>query len=87
MIATVTDAAGNTTSDASSDELVVDWTATAAPTVRIVEDANDDGTIAIAELSGDVDVTIGLPIGAQAGDRLTVTIDRSPRAFTTSPRR
>ena len=75
VVATVTDAAGNATLDATTDELVVDRTATGAPTVTIAEDVNDDGTIAIAELLGEVDVTIGLPANTLAGDVLTVTID------------
>ena len=75
VIATVTDAAGNATSDGMTSDLVLDRTAPGAPTVTIAEDANDDGTIAIAELAGDIDVMIGLPAEALAGDVLTVTID------------
>jgi VCBS repeat-containing protein len=43
------------------------------PTVTIVEDINNDGTIDWTELSGNIDVRVGLPIGANAGDTITVT--------------
>ena len=44
-----------------------------APTVTITEDANNNGVITAIELSGDVNVTVGLPSGAVAGNVLTVT--------------
>ncbi|SJM93272.1 hypothetical protein CRENPOLYSF1_430001 [Crenothrix polyspora] len=44
-----------------------------APTVEIVEDANNDGFINAAELVGLVDVKVSLPANAKAGDRLMVT--------------
>lgn len=44
-----------------------------APVVTITEDANNDGTIDVAELSGKINVQIALPGGAFAGDTLTIT--------------
>ncbi|WP_255377408.1 Ig-like domain-containing protein [Salinivibrio sp. SS3] len=43
------------------------------PTVDIVEDANDDGVISSDELEGQVDVEVGLPAGAVAGDTIRVS--------------
>jgi len=45
----------------------------ASPTVTITEDANNDGTISALELSGDIDISIGLPASAVKGDTITVT--------------
>ncbi|MFB2874968.1 hypothetical protein ACE1BY_20505, partial [Aeromonas jandaei] len=50
-----------------------DTTATAAPTVEITEDSNNDGTISNSEISGTVGVTVTLPAGAVVGDVLNVT--------------
>jgi Ca2+-binding RTX toxin-like protein len=44
-----------------------------APVVTITEDANNDGIIDNAELSGQINVQIALPGGAFAGDTLTIT--------------
>ena len=44
-----------------------------APVVTILEDANDDGEITVAESSGKINVQITLPGGAFAGDTLTIT--------------
>jgi hypothetical protein len=44
-----------------------------APVVTITEDANNDGTIDVAELNGLINVQIALPGGAFAGDTLTIT--------------
>ncbi|AGI69668.1 hypothetical protein OAN307_c42750 [Octadecabacter antarcticus 307] len=70
--AVITDAAGNT-SAAGSDSATLDTTASDAPTVSIAEDTDNDGLISGGESSGQVDVTIALPAGAVAGDRLTIT--------------
>ncbi|PCE68033.1 Ig-like domain-containing protein [Salinivibrio sp. YCSC6] len=43
------------------------------PTVTISEDANDDGVITANELNGDVDVIVGLPLGASVGDTIRVS--------------
>ncbi|WP_219701815.1 DUF5801 repeats-in-toxin domain-containing protein [Marinomonas lutimaris] len=67
-----TDAHGNQ-SAIGADTATVDITATEAPTVTITEDVNNDGVISNAELVGKVNVEIGLPTGAVAGDTLTVT--------------
>uniref|UniRef100_UPI0026224B1C retention module-containing protein n=1 Tax=uncultured Pseudoteredinibacter sp. TaxID=1641701 RepID=UPI0026224B1C len=40
--------------------------------INILEDADDNGVISIAEQDGAVDVRIGLPAGAQVGDSLRV---------------
>ncbi|WP_438444993.1 Ig-like domain-containing protein [Gorillibacterium sp. sgz5001074] len=44
-----------------------------APTVEITEDANNDGYIAKAELTGQVDVKVTLPGGLQPGHTVTVS--------------
>ena len=44
-----------------------------APIVTITEDANNDGSLSVAELSGQINVQIALPGGAFAGDTLTIT--------------
>ena len=71
VIASVTDTAGNTGSAADSGS--IDTTATAAPTVLITEDSDDNGTISNRELSGTVGVKVTLPADAVAGDVLNVT--------------
>ncbi|OOF29848.1 hypothetical protein BZJ20_13965, partial [Salinivibrio proteolyticus] len=43
------------------------------PTVTISEDANDDGVITANELNGDVDVIVGLPLGASVGDTIRIS--------------
>ncbi|MDJ0738397.1 MAG: retention module-containing protein, partial [Gammaproteobacteria bacterium] len=72
VTATLTDQAGNT-SPSASDSATVDTLATPAPTVTITEDLNNDGLISNAELNGDIDVEVGLPAGAVAGDTTTVS--------------
>ncbi|MGI2261689.1 beta strand repeat-containing protein, partial [Shewanella sp. GXUN23E] len=75
ITATVSDAAGNTTS--GSDSAVLDYGvgsgAPAAPTVVITEDANNDGYISGNELSGDVNYTVTLGAGTVAGDTISIT--------------
>ncbi|MFM5531902.1 retention module-containing protein, partial [Aeromonas veronii] len=70
---TVTDAAGNSTTKVDSEGYMVDTTATGAPTVVITEDSNNDGTIDRTEISGKVNVEVGLPGEAKAGDTLKVS--------------
>ncbi|MGL6005610.1 retention module-containing protein [Aeromonas sobria] len=70
---TVTDAAGNSTTKVDSEDYTVDTTATGAPTVVITEDTNNDGTIDRTEISGKVNVEVGLPGEAKAGDTLKVS--------------
>ncbi|WP_429614826.1 Ig-like domain-containing protein [Synechococcus elongatus] len=67
-----TDAAGNPSSASDNQTYTVDATAPGAPVVSITEDANDDGFISAAELTGNVDVEVALPKDAVAGDTLTV---------------
>ena len=67
-----TDPAGNQ-GPATPVTVTLDTTAPTAPTVVIAEDANNDGFIDAAELSGPVDVKVSLPAGAKAGDTLSVT--------------
>ncbi|WP_338430540.1 Ig-like domain-containing protein [Synechococcus elongatus IITB3] len=67
-----TDAAGNPGSASDNQTYTVDATAPGAPVVTITEDANDDGLISAAELTGNVDVEVALPKDAVAGDTLTV---------------
>ena len=77
VIAKVTDTAGNSSTDSSSGELIIDTTAV-APTVTISEDADNDGVISGLELSGNIDVSVGLPPSAVAGDTITVTDGTTP---------
>jgi hypothetical protein len=71
VTATLTDANGNV-SATSSDSALIDTFAPAV-TVTITEDANNDGIINTAELSGPANVSIGLPGGAAVGDIVTVS--------------
>uniref|UniRef100_UPI003BA117A8 Ig-like domain-containing protein n=1 Tax=Aeromonas enteropelogenes TaxID=29489 RepID=UPI003BA117A8 len=71
--ATLVDAAGNESKPGSDSAVMGDTTATAAPTVVITEDVNDDGTIDRTELSGKVNVEVTLPKDAKAGDTLKVS--------------
>ncbi|WP_323908786.1 retention module-containing protein, partial [Aeromonas veronii] len=67
-----TDLAGNK-GTGGSDSAATDTTATGAPTVVITEDSNNDGTIDRTEISGKVNVAVGLPGEAKAGDTLKVS--------------
>ncbi|MGJ8731689.1 MAG: beta strand repeat-containing protein [Cellulophaga sp.] len=71
VTATVTDTSGNISPE-GSDSAIIDTTATAAPTVVITEDINNDAIINSTELVGDIDVTITLPPGAVEYDILTI---------------
>ncbi|WP_422909888.1 Ig-like domain-containing protein [Pseudomonas sp. MAC6] len=82
VTATVTDKAGNV-SLPGSDNATVDTAATAAPTVTITSDANNDQLLSNTELGAatTVAVTVGLPAGAVAGDTLTVTDGTTPQVI------
>jgi len=69
---TVTDSAGNSTSDATVDELEIDLTATVAPTPILTADANNDALLSSAEALAVQPVDITLPPGATVGDVLTL---------------
>ncbi|WP_164915524.1 hypothetical protein [Aeromonas caviae] len=71
--ATLTDKAGNVSPEGQDSAVMGDTTATAAPTVVITEDTDNDGTIDRTEISGTVGVQVTLPAGAVAGDVLTVS--------------
>jgi len=74
---------GLTSGTAAATEVYsVDVTAPTAPSVLITEDFNNDGTVDDAELVGNVNVSIGLPIDAVAGDTLTVTDGLSTQTIT-----
>ncbi|WOX49141.1 retention module-containing protein [Aeromonas sp. XH] len=73
VTATIVDAAGNVSLPGSDSATLGDTTATGAPTVVITEDINNDGTIDRTEISGKVDVEVGLPGDAKAGDTLKVS--------------
>ncbi|MGE6110099.1 hypothetical protein, partial [Aeromonas sobria] len=73
VTATLVDAAGNVSPEGSDSAVMGDTTATAAPTVVITEDVNNDGTIDRSEISGKVNVAVTLPGEAQAGDALKVS--------------
>ncbi|MDM5060982.1 type I secretion C-terminal target domain-containing protein [Aeromonas rivipollensis] len=73
VTATIVDAAGNESLPGSDSATMGDTTATGAPTVVITEDANNDGTISNTEISGKVNVEVGLPAEAKAGDTLKVS--------------
>ncbi len=73
VTATLTDAAGNV-SPQGQDSAVLDTTATAAPTITITTDANNNGYISSAEIGAatTVGIQIGVPAGAKAGDVLNI---------------
>ena len=80
ILATITDAGGNTANDITSNELTVLTSSPAAPTVEILLDTNNDGFINIAEkgVATTTDVKINLPLTgnlAVLGDTLTVELD------------
>ena len=75
---------GNT-SEKGTDTAKVDTlagTTGAAPVVTITQDANNDGVISKSELNGEVDVRVGLPAGAVAGDTLVITNGTTPQTVT-----
>jgi len=74
VTAHITDQAGNV-SPSAMDSAVVDVTLPLAPTVTILEDADNDGFINLSELVGPVDVQVTLPASAAAGDVLTIVLD------------
>uniref|UniRef100_UPI001C5708A0 hypothetical protein n=1 Tax=Aeromonas hydrophila TaxID=644 RepID=UPI001C5708A0 len=73
VTATIVDAAGNVSLPGSDSATMGDTTATGAPTVVITEDINNDGTIDRTEINGKVNVEVGLPSEAKAGDTLKVS--------------
>ncbi|MGN5107641.1 beta strand repeat-containing protein [Aeromonas hydrophila] len=73
VTATIVDAAGNESQPGSDSATMGDTTATGAPTVVITEDINNDGTIDRTEINGKVNVEVGLPSEAKAGDTLKVS--------------
>ncbi|MGN5090190.1 Ig-like domain-containing protein [Aeromonas hydrophila] len=73
VTATIVDAAGNESLPGSDSATMGDTTATGAPTVVITEDINNDGTIDRTEINGKVNVEVGLPSEAKAGDTLKVS--------------
>ena len=75
--ATVTDAAGNVSAPGSDSATVGDTTAPAAPTVTITTDLDDDGTLSAAELgrATTVGIKVDLPVGAQVGDTLNLSVN------------
>ena len=75
-----TDRAGNQ-GPATPVPVTLDTIAPLPPTVVVTEDANNDGLISAAELSGLLDVRIGLPVDAKAGDVLTVTDGATTNTF------
>jgi len=70
---TVTDAAGNSSSDVTIGELIIDTQPLPAPMIVITEDSNDDGLISSAEPSDLVDLTVTIPLDAVAGDVIQVS--------------
>ena len=75
-----TDPAGNQ-GPALPVVITLDTTAPSSPSVVVTEDTNNDGLISALELSGLVDVRVGLPADATAGDTLTVTDGTTTRTF------
>jgi hypothetical protein len=63
------------------DSAVRDTTGPSPITVEIIEDANNDGVISVAELSGNVNVLVTLPVSAVAGDVLHVTDGINPQSI------
>ncbi|MCX7220733.1 MAG: retention module-containing protein, partial [Burkholderiales bacterium] len=80
VVASGRDAAGNQAT--STDDGSVDTTATAAPTITITTDSNNDGLISKGELGAatTVAVTVALPGTAKAGDTLTITDGTTPQS-------
>ncbi len=78
VLATSTDINGNASSDANAIDVTIDNTAPSAATVTISEDANDDGFVNAAELSGNLDIRVTLPGDAVAGDTVTITDGTTP---------
>ena len=73
IVAQLRDPAGNLSPNGEASA-IIDTTVFADLGIRIVEDRNDDGFIAIAELrDNDIDVRVTLPRGAAVGDSLTVS--------------
>ena len=81
---TVTDAAGNSATATATQSYAVDTTPPGAPTVTIVEDADDNGLIGSKELDGDIDVKVALPADAKAGDTLHIGDGRSEQTVVLS---
>ncbi|WP_221936158.1 beta strand repeat-containing protein, partial [Shewanella hanedai] len=81
ITATVTDPAGNTSAGSDSATLDYGTGAPATPTVEIVEDINDDGTINDTELDGQINITVTLGAGTQVGDTLVVTDQNNVELF------
>ncbi|WP_233260963.1 S-layer family protein [Limnohabitans sp. WS1] len=81
--ASIKDQAGNAspTPDAK-DSAILRTVIAGAPVVVITEDANNDGFINVAELSGTVGISISIPTAAQVGDVLKVTINGTPENIT-----
>ncbi|BDU37090.1 VCBS domain-containing protein [Vibrio nigripulchritudo] len=73
ITATITDQAGNTSTAGNDSVVTEDNTPTGAPTVQILDDANNDGILTSDENDGSVDVRITLPEGVKVGDVLKVT--------------
>ncbi|RZK99773.1 MAG: hypothetical protein EOP36_18200, partial [Rubrivivax sp.] len=78
VTAQVSDVAGNL-SAVVSDHAVISTNDISAPKVTIGEDANNDGFINQAELNGGIEVSVGLPAAAQAGDSLLVVVNGTPQ--------
>jgi len=72
VTATVTDAAGNATSDVTSSELVIDTTAP-TPTIS-VNDVTLDNILNATEAGANVTIT-GTTTGTQAGDTVTLVVN------------
>ena len=71
-LATLTDAAGNTSSNSTATSVTVDTVAPAAPTITSIPE-NGGGGINASEASDGTPVVVGLTgTGAVAGDRLTI---------------
>ncbi|MFA0111874.1 hypothetical protein AB4380_18140, partial [Vibrio breoganii] len=73
VTATIVDQAGNESAEGRDSATMGDTTATAAPTVVITEDGNNDGIIGRTEIDGKVDVKVTVPEGAEVGDILKVS--------------
>ena len=72
LSAQVTDQVGNA-GQIGTDTALVDTAVPSAPTVTITEDTNNDGFINATEANGDINIQVGLPGDAEAGDTLTVS--------------
>ena len=78
---TVTDLAGNESTQSPSLAISIDTTAPTAPTITAAPE-NSNGGINQSEASDGTTIQVSIPADAKAGDILTLTLDGAPAAQT-----